>query len=145
MIQIREATIEDAKVIHQITQEELGYDYPLEQLREHLQTTLISEREKVFVAEYDYQVVGYIHAHNYDSLFFEPMKNLLGLAVFSQYHRKGIGTMLLEAVEQWGRNTGAYGIRVNSAKVRSGAHAFYRLQGYNEEKEQLRFIKKIAE
>ncbi|MDU6361292.1 MAG: GNAT family N-acetyltransferase [Clostridiales bacterium] len=108
-----------------------------------MQAALASEREKVFVALCDEQVVGYIHAENYEVLYYPSMKNLLGFAVLRDYQRKGIGTRLLNAVEEWAKETGAYGVRLNSGKIRRDAHAFYRLRGYDSEKEQIRFIKKL--
>lgn len=142
-IQIREGIISDSHAIDQITQYELGYMCGEELLKIKLQAALASEREKVFVALCDEKVVGYIHAENYEVLYYPSMKNLLGFAVLRDYQRKGIGTRLLNAVEQWAKETGAYGVRLNSGKIRRDAHAFYRLRGYDSEKEQIRFIKKL--
>ena len=89
------------------------------------------------------EVAGYIHAEDYDVLYFETMKNILGLAVAANHRRKGIGTKLLGAVEDWARETGVRQIRLNSGITRRGAHAFYRANGYTDEKEQKRFIKTL--
>lgn len=55
--------------------------------------------------------------------------------------RKRFATALLKAAEDWTKGKGCIGMRLNSGGTRHGAHDFYRAQGYNDEKEQKRFIK----
>lgn len=142
-IQIRESIISDDIAIKDITKQELGYDCPFEIINTKLKKAIASDREKVFVAVAEDKVVGYIHVENYDVLYYPHMKNLLGLAVYGDYQGKGVGTKLLEAVERWAADTGAHGVRLNSGKLRSDAHKFYRTRGYASEKEQIRFIREF--
>lgn len=65
----------------------------------------------------------------------------MGIAVSSDFRKKGIGKMLLNEVEKWARDTGAYGIRLVSGATRTGAHAFYSACGYIGNKEQKNFKK----
>ena len=55
------------------------------------------------VAATDGQIICFIHAASYETLYFSLLKNLLGLAVASEYRRKGVGTDLLDAVETWAK------------------------------------------
>ena len=124
-----------------MNREDLGYDYPVEELRERLETVLGSEKDRIWVAVMGQQVVGYIHACGYDVIYAPHMKDIMGIAVSSACRRVGIGRALLYAVEEWGREDGAAGIRLVSGTDRADAHAFYRSCGYNGGKTQLNFKK----
>ena len=139
---IREATIEDAFAICNISCADLGYDCSGEFVSTRI-SNLDKGREKVFVAEVNGIVAGYIHAEKYQTLYFEPMINILGLAVSSEFRRRGIGKMLLKRAERWANEVGIHKIRLNSGASRKEAHSFYRAMGYSNEKGQIRFIKDI--
>ena len=139
---IREATIEDAFAICNISCADLGYDCSCEFVSTRI-SNLDKGREKVFVAEVNGIVAGYIHAEKYQTLYFEPVINILGLAVSSEFRRRGIGRMLLSCTESWANEVGIKKIRLNSGVSRKEAHSFYRAMGYNNEKGQIRFIKDI--
>ena len=139
---IREATIEDAFAICNISCADLGYDCSCEFVSTRI-SNLDKGREKVFVAEVNRIVAGYIHAEKYQTLYFEPMINILGLAVSSEFRRRGIGRMLLKRAEHWANEVGIHKIRLNSGASRKEAHSFYRAMGYSNEKGQIRFIKDI--
>lgn len=131
-MKIRRAVIEDAEAIYRLNQIGLGYDYPIEKTRVKLEKALSDPAQLVLVAECDGAVAGCIHLQDYDTLYFEPMKNILGLAVLPEYRRQGIATALLKAADQWAEETGAAGIRLVSGVSREGAHACYRRNGYQE-------------
>ena len=139
---IREATIEDAFAICNISCADLGYDSSREFVSTRI-SNLDKGREKVFVAEVNGIVAGYIHAEKYQTLYAEPMINILGLAVSSKFRRRGIGRLLLKYAERWANELGINKIRLNSGASRKEAHLFYRAMGYNNEKGQIRFIKDI--
>ena len=139
---IREATIEDAFAICNISCADLGYDCSCEFVSTRI-SNLDKGREKVFVAEVNGIVAGYIHAEKYQTLYFEPMINILGLAVSSEFRRRGIGRMLLKRAERWANEVGIHKIRLNSGASRKETHSFYQAMGYNNEKGQIRFIKDI--
>lgn len=139
---IRRASVEDAAAISRISREDLGYPCQPELVASRLEG-LDLPREAVFVAQVEQEVVGYIHAEKYNTLYFESMVNLLGLAVLADYRRQGIGKTLLSQAESWAREQGIRLVRLNSGASRKGAHAFYRAMGYKDEKEQLRFLKEL--
>lgn len=140
---IRKAGLEDAAAIARLNRDALGYEYPPGETRKKLAQALACEKEMVFVAVCGEEIVGYIHACDYDVLYAPHMKDVLGIAVSGTHRKKGLGAALLGAVEQWARATGAAGVRLVSGGSRADAHAFYRHCGYVDGKEQLNFKKML--
>lgn len=121
----------------------MGYNYPAEDTKGQLERLLCDKNHKLYVAEVSDKVVGYIHANNHDLLYTPHLKNIMGIAVSSNFRGKGIGKMLLNEVENWARDTGAWGIRLVSGATRMGSHAFYTACGYTCNKEQKNFSKML--
>lgn len=141
-IVIRKAALDDAKAIAEISSNDLGYDCTTEFVTNKL-TGLDKSREAVFVAENENSVIGYIHIEKYDTLYCETLANVLGLAVKSDSRRKGAGRLLIQAAENWAKDIGAKGVRLNSGGSRTAAHSFYRSVGFDNEKMQMRFLKEF--
>ena len=141
---IREAIIDDYKEIKNICENDLGYPCDYELVKNRL-SNLNKDREIVYVAVYDNQVVGFIHIEKYELLYFEPRANIIGIAVSKSYQRQGIGSKLLTQAEVWAKSKGIKVMRLNSGIKRKEAHNFYQKAGYQDIKEQLIFIKKIEE
>lgn len=146
MIKIRTAQYVDAAALAVIFRDDLGEPDCTQALVEKKLSFINTDRECVFVAQDDNgegTVCGVIHVELYDVLYFERMVNILGLAVSGNYRRRGVGKMLLAAAETWGKEHGAEYMRINSGESRKGAHEFYRTQGCDSEKMQVRFLKKL--
>ena len=139
---IREAKITDASAICRISSNDLGYKCEEQFVKERLEK-LDAVREVVFVAELDGAVAGYVHAEMYSLLYWEPMVNILGLAVSSDCRRKGAGKALMKQVEDWAKEKEIKEIRLNSGGTRKEAHGFYRAIGFDDEKMQIRFLKTV--
>ena len=140
---IRDAKPEDAAALAKLNREEMGYEYPEENTRQKLQALLSGGKDKILVAEVCGTVVGYVHLCDYDLLYFDSMKNVMGIAVSSEYRRQGIGGKLLSAAEDWARADGAAAVRLSSGEGRTEAHAFYRSLGYSGTKKQLNLKKEF--
>lgn len=140
-IQIRQCEISDMEAIYELNARELGYDYPKDKTEEKLKQLLESDKDKIFIALIDNNVVGYIHANDYDVIYAPHMKNIMGIAVSSGSRKKGIGRALLSAVEDWAQESGACGVRLVSGAARTGAHEFYCHCGYSGDKQQINFKK----
>ena len=56
----------------------IGYDYSEEAARIQLEYLLNDTNHKIYVAVIEDEVVGYIHANNYDLLYAPHMKNIMG-------------------------------------------------------------------
>lgn len=141
MVNIREALPADAKAIAELNALQMGYEASEEDTYKRLAKLLASKGHKIFAAVAEGNVVGYVHANDYDLLYFPHMKNIMGIAVDEKFRRMGIGRMLIEAVEEWAKSTGAAGIRLVSGAARTGAHEFYRHCGFASDKQQVNFKK----
>ena len=139
---IRTANADDADDICRICCDDLGYNCTSALIEQRLIERDLG-REQVFVAEYDNSVVGFVHVEDYKTLYFEELANLLGLTVSKKYRRQGIATALIKQAEYWAKEKGINMIRLNSGSTRKEAHRFYRSLGFDNEKEQIRFMKKL--
>lgn len=140
-LQIRECMMKDSGAIHELNRKEMGYDYPLDLTESKLKQLLGSDRDKIFVAVLENQVVGYIHANDYDLIYAPSMKNIMGIAVSGDHKKYGIGRALMRNAEEWAKESGAGGVRLVSGAARTGAHEFYRRCGYDGGKQQINFKK----
>ncbi len=139
--EIRECEVFDAEDINQINIEQMGYDYGKEKTKKKLETLLAGSKDKIFVAQVENRVVGYIHAADYDVIYAPHYKNVMGIAVLKEYERNGIGKTLLTHIENWAKETDANGVRLVSGETRVDAHFFYNSCGYISKKSQKNFIK----
>jgi hypothetical protein len=141
-VTIRTVVKEDAEDVCRICCDDLGYQCDKYLVGERIQQ-LDKNREAVFVAILDEKVVGYIHVEKYNTLYFETMANILGLAVSGKCRKMGIGKALVEQAENWASENEITLMRLNSGSARSDAHKFYRALGYGSDKDQIRFVKRI--
>ena len=139
---IREANPEDSATIAEITAEGLGYDCAPEVIARNI-ASMDRTHARLFVAETDGSVVGFVEPQVYEAVYFATLVNILGLAVRESHRGTGIGKALMEAAENWAKEIGAKGVRLNSGATRTNAHAFYRHIGYTTEKQQIRFLKEF--
>jgi len=139
---IREAVISDAEAISYISTTALGYECEPSLVKMRLDN-LDKVRERVYVAEADGQVIGFIQLEKYQLLYQPDLINVLGLAVRKDKQGTGAGRLLMEAAEEWARESALSTVRLNSASNRNKAHEFYEHLGYQNTKEQKRFIKKL--
>jgi GNAT superfamily N-acetyltransferase len=140
-IRIREARMDDCGRICELNRTALGYDYPEDMTCKRLGFILQRPTERVFVAEYEGGVAGYVHACDYECIYMDSLKNILAIAVDERYRGFGIGKKLLGAAEAWADKSGCAGVRLVSSMSRTGAHEFYKRCGYTLRKEQKNFIK----
>ena len=138
---IRIVEEKDVADLVNLIKKDLGYADAKEDFIRNQILKLDTNREAVFVAEIDEFVVGFIHVEKYSNIYFGPVGNILGLAVRESFRNQGIGKQLLATAENWSKGKGCIGMRLNSGGSRINAHDFYRSQGYNSEKTQIRFMK----
>ena len=58
---IREAVLADCSAITRLNREEMGYDYPQEKTFVKLQACLANPAHRIFVVEWEGEVVGFLH------------------------------------------------------------------------------------
>ncbi|MCR5104335.1 MAG: GNAT family N-acetyltransferase [Eubacterium sp.] len=141
-IDVRPVTCDDAAEVCNLCCTDLGYQCDKTLVKERI-SQLDSGREAVFVAILDGYIVGFIHVEKYNTLYFETMANILGIAVSSKYRKMGVGKALIEQSEEWANENDIALMRLNTGLGRKGAHEFYKHMGYGSEKEQLRFVKRL--
>lgn len=138
---IRPPALPDAVDIRRLERAELGYDCAPEMTGRRLEEISKKPGNRVWIAELEGRVLGFVHAADYDCLHCEALKNILSLAVDSTAQRQGVGRALLKAVEAWAKECGCAGVRLVSGMDREGAHRFYLACGYHVRKEQKNFIR----
>lgn len=143
---IRKIKIEDSEAIQRICEVSLGYSVSIETVMRQIQK--LSENVNhhyiyVYEDEELQNVVGFVHAEVYESLYSYTGLNILGLAVLPEFQGKEIGKELMHHLELNAKNNSIKFIRLNSADYRVEAHKFYENIGYICDKTQKRFIKSL--
>ena len=141
---IRTVQIKDAGQIRDLCHQALGYDSTLEKVAAQIDKfNQPDSGHFCFVYEEDQteNILGYVEAEAYESIYSDPGLNVLGLAVFPSAQGRGIGRQLMERVETLARTHNFSFIRLSSASHRKEAHVFYEHIGYEGNKTQKRFLK----
>ena len=140
---LRDLKETDVSSIYEINKEALGYAFSPKETASQL--AKLSQDSHHFLLGYEddtsHELLGYVHAEVYESLYSKAGFNILGLAVSPQAQGQGIGKSLLQGLDQEAKRRGYGFIRLNSADHRLGAHAFYEKVGYTCDKVQKRFIR----
>jgi ribosomal protein S18 acetylase RimI-like enzyme len=135
-LRVREASAEDAEIIHSLAAELAGAvgDSPpsLENVRERLAELLEEPRARVLVAEGDV-IVGVVSlwikpdlAHG-DSVVEVPM-----LVISEDRRREGVGKLMMEEVQRLAADNGATLIELVATTQNNPAREFYRSLGFVE-------------
>jgi GNAT superfamily N-acetyltransferase len=140
---IRDALETDAEPIALLSGQ-LGYPVDSRVIQERLGQIRRHGDGRVFVAELEGKIVGWIHVYGVHVLE-APAHALIGGLVIDEKHRgQGIGRRLMAAVEQWAADSGYTSIRVRSNVIRKGAHIFYPRLGYSVLKQQLVYSRDLS-
>ena len=139
---IRIAVTADAGDIAQLGNQ-LGYDLDTPETAERIRRILLQNDQRVFVAEVNGALVGWVHAIFAE--YFESGAFVLigGLVVDKNHRRQGIAGMLMSSAEEWARERGCLVVRLTSSSTRTGAHRFYERIGYEHIKTQYAFVKAL--
>lgn len=141
---IRTVQVKDALQIRDLCHQSLGYDSTLEKVAAQIEKfNQPDSGHFCFVYEDDQtgNILGYVEAEIYESLYSDAGINVLGLAVFPSAQGCGIGRQLMERMEDFAKSHQYAFIRLNSASHRKEAHVFYERIGYEGNKTQKRFLK----
>ena len=123
-IQLRPARQEDAAALLCLNADVLGYDCSLSDTQKQLRRLLHMPQHLLVVAERKRELIGYVHAQDYDILYAAPMIDILGIAVHPDYQQQGIGSRLLAEVERWAENQNVCMIRLVSGEYVQGHMPF---------------------
>ena len=141
---IRTVQVKDAGQIRDLCHQALGYDSTLEKVAAQINKFNSPDSGHfcfVYEEEQTGNILGYVEAEVYESLYSDAGLNILGLAVFPSAQGRGIGRQLMERVEDLAQTHNYAFIRLSSASHRKEAHLFYEHIGYEGNKTQKRFLK----
>lgn len=143
---LREMRVEDAAAVHEIFTEALGYATSESVIANRIQELARDDRTLSLVWTDDDQTppAGFIHAMRYETLHATGGWDVISLAVAPGRQGEGIGGALLAEAERELLERGATYVRLNSRMERTGAHGFYEHAGYDCDKVQKRFIKRLG-
>ncbi|MBU6135598.1 MULTISPECIES: GNAT family N-acetyltransferase [Clostridium] len=140
MVSIRRVSISDYKDIYMLNKE-LGYLYEEEKVRKKIKYIIENKKDIILVAYINNNIIGYIHGSEYELLYSDSLINILGFVVKESYRKNGVGTALIDKLEEIAIEKKYSGIRLVSGIDREDAHRFYERNGYIYRKEQKNFIK----
>jgi GNAT superfamily N-acetyltransferase len=129
-VTVREAQPRDAAAVA-VLLGELGYPSTPEQAAERIERIAGDPSTRLVVAELDGDVAGFgvLHVQNLVERD-EPGCEVAGLVVGERFRRRGVGELLMQALEDEARARGGKTVVLNTAHRRSDAHAFYEALGY---------------
>lgn len=135
-MEIRLAISNDAKAIADVASA-LGYQNTVSEERavKRLEPLLLSSNDKVWVAEFNGQLIGWLHAQHAFRAASADFIEILGLSVSDQVRLKGVGRALVEKAKEWALNEKIV-LRVRTNDTRDGAKKFYTALGFSVAKTQ---------
>ena len=141
-VKIRHAKASDVPRIAELSGE-LGYPTSLREMKERFALIKPPNAHAVFVAEFEKNVVGWIHVSITPLLEVDRRAEVNGLIVADGQRSLGAGAKLLDVAEAWARKKKCAGMSVRSNVIRDRAHLFYERQGYIHFKTQKAFRKPL--
>ncbi|MGE5179723.1 MAG: GNAT family N-acetyltransferase [Bacteroidota bacterium] len=142
-IRVRRMTEADAEPVNELVSQ-LGYPDDIGKTETAIRAVLGSEVGDAFVAEDgDGRVIGWAHVFMVPHIESGPNAELGGLVVDEKYRGGGVGRALVDHVMAWARERGAAELTLRSNIVRNGAHKFYQHLGFDVQKTQHKFRKRI--
>jgi ribosomal protein S18 acetylase RimI-like enzyme len=110
---------------------QLGYPSSPAQATERIERIAADPSTWLVVAEVDGELAGFgaLHVQNLVERD-EPGCEVAALVVAERFRRRGIGELLMQALEDEARARGGQTMVLNTAHRRADAHAFYEALGY---------------
>jgi GNAT superfamily N-acetyltransferase len=140
-MKVRAAALSDADRLAELATQ-LGYPSTADDVLRRL-PLVAGDGHCLRVAELDGRVAGWIHAVHVALLDSDPYVEIKALVVDEPARGLRIGEELVREVENWARARGCGALRVRSNVVRERAHRFYERLGYEIQKTQRVFGKRL--
>jgi GNAT superfamily N-acetyltransferase len=140
---IRRAEASDAQALSALLTQ-LGYPSSVSEIAARLDALNAFSRAVALVAINGFgEVVGLVTGHLFPSIHDNhPVAWLTTLVVLEDARGAGIGSSLVNHIEEWAMQNGSKRLAVTSASHREEAHAFYEKRGY--ERTGVRFGKRLS-
>lgn len=140
---IRPATVDDAKAMVPLAHD-LGFKGAEADFSHNLRTALSDPGVSVYVAESGQElVVGWAAAEQRNILQMGRSLEVTALVVAPVLRGRGVGRALMAAIESDALTARLPVVRLRSSVARTEAHAFYEAVGYEVQKTQHCFIKRL--
>lgn len=124
---------------------ELGYAVEAKEMASRIKRLSDLQEHYVAVAELEGRVLGWVHAEHRFSMETGDKAELVGLVVGAAARRSGVGSLLVQAAEEWATHRGLSAMVVRSNVVRPESHAFYKRIGYSQSKTQHVYAKPLPQ
>jgi GNAT superfamily N-acetyltransferase len=142
-LSIRRAMKSDAEKLVHLTSL-LGYPSSLQAIEARLARILASAEDCLLVADDSSgELVGWIHGFLSQLLESDYRVEIGGLVVDERYRRIGVGRRLVEGIEAWAKEHGAFELSVRCREERTESHKFYERLLFRQTKTQRVFRKRV--
>ena len=136
---IKEATVEDSEKIGEVFDlyRQFYKKDPDKIISiEYIKQRLTNKESTIFFVEEDNVCIGIVQLYvTFDSLELSKKIILYDLFVRSEYRKKGIGAMLMDASKDFAKNNGITGIELSTAISNGTAQRLYESLGYERDNE----------
>jgi GNAT superfamily N-acetyltransferase len=133
MFEIRDSRPEDFDQVFTLLQQLWGEAVPgKEEMWHDYMEYIESDRDFCFCAEDGGQLTGFCSANMRKSMQFPGEMLYIDILIVREGHRKtGVGRKLMEKATELAQELGCRAIQLDSGFQRTGAHEFYKRQGFN--------------
>jgi GNAT superfamily N-acetyltransferase len=139
----RDATVADAAALSRLA-EQLGYTASPKDIAERL-SRMDSNQERVIAAvDSSEAVVGWTSVRAAEHIHSGACLEISGFVVEEEKRGRGVGKILMAAVELWAREKKLGVVRLNANVTRIRAHRFYESLGFARIKQQYVFKKDLG-
>jgi GNAT superfamily N-acetyltransferase len=140
---VRPASLADAPQLASLAGQ-LGYASTPKQVATRF-GEIAREREHLLLVAVDSggALAGYIEIFPFRTIGADPRIEIASLVVDESCRSQGVGRLLMEHAEEWGRANGFAEAGLRSNVIRERAHTFYEKLGYRVNKTQKSFRKKL--
>jgi GNAT superfamily N-acetyltransferase len=146
-VRIRRAAVADAAEIARLAAQ-FGHPVLVRELCTRMAKLDAMPSQHLLVAEdpaADARLLGWLQAERRLVLTAGERAEIIGLVVDAAARRRGVGTLLINAVQQWALAANLGQIVVRSNVVRDASHVFYLARGFSRMKTQHIYAKSLAD
>jgi GNAT superfamily N-acetyltransferase len=129
MVSIRPMTAGDVPATQELLLQ-LGYPLSSEELKQRYEAVAGAANHTIMLAEQAGRVVALCHVYARPALDKPPEAIVQALVVDRASRGRGMGKIMMMAVETWARDRGFTSVALTSSVTRAEAHAFYEAIGY---------------
>jgi GNAT superfamily N-acetyltransferase len=129
MVSIRPMTAGDMPATQELLLQ-LGYPLSSEELKQRYEAVAGAANHTLMLAEQAGRVVALCHVYARPALDKPPEAIVQALVIDRASRGRGVGKVMMMAVETWARDRGFTSVALASSVTRAEAHAFYEASGY---------------